>query len=367
MPEEENLSPTGVEKSLVEQFRAIEAELTAKESTDGADSKDGAAAKDAAPEQSAKSDDKATDGEPAESAEGEDAKADGDDKAKDEAKKDDDDKPKGKPLPGERAQFRAEKRRWKEQAAAREAQLAERERALVEKEKAGGLTPERLKELDDAGDVDEIAKLAGHKSWNDWVAAEARRVASPEYKRQRALETEVAEMKRQREEEAKRNEEQRRKQEQVATRERNVKGFREALKKWDDPVVAKLAGADDDFAVIIYDRVASQFAATDRPSEEELVEATQEAIDELRERVQKRRALWNEAFGDQATVTPEAATAATPSRAGSKQPASASKHVSKAKATEASAAPAELSDKEWMALAQKEMRKAYAEDTTLKR
>lgn len=337
-------------QSLVEQFNALASEL---------DGEDGGVAPAEKPAKTAQKPAAEAKSAPAEKPAKE--PTDGDDESKERE---------GKALPAERAQFRAEKRAFKAKAAEREAAIAKREQELAAEKAqlaAASLSPEKIRALDEAGDVDAIAKLAGYQGWNEMVAAQARRFASPEYKavqelkaKQKAAEERAAKMEQEREERASA-------ERGAEIQKAQVAAVQKTLAEWADRPDVVAASEDPAFAQAVTGIVAKNLAKYNHVTDEDVREEMTEAIDQVMESARKSYEALQKIFGDQSTAKTEAARAVTPNRAGSKQPASASKHVSKAKATEASAAPDLSDDRAWHEYAKRELSKSFAEDTALHR
>jgi hypothetical protein len=269
------------------------------------------------------------------------------------------DEPQGKVPPAERAQFREEKRRERAKLA-QERQALEQQRAELNALASQVHASPKLRELAEAGRGDELAQALGYKDWNGINDHFARSFASPEYRRIRQLEqereAEKAELAQQQQ-----SWQQRQQAEQRAQWEAQATGeIADHLKAGADESLAALA-EDPAFAEAV---LRTMVSAKDRHEDLDI----DEAADIVRELARKRYEHMQKAFGGRPTSQGEASQGAIPNRAGSKtQPARpVNKHVPRNSATEASPpVNEELTDEEWLVLANQEMRAAGVKERQL--
>lgn len=278
----------------------------------------------------------------------------------------------GKPTVAERAKFREEKRAAKQAHLEREQQLsgyeqklraadAEIQRRAAEIENA---PPAKLRAMFESGKLDEFAKALGIDGVDTWEKANdhaARLFASPEYKRMREQDKEIqrikddAAKKEAADKQAREEWQTEREREQYAQRRTAaIAEIGTSLKTHDDEHIAALAEKDQRFAPAILAAIEKN------PSLD-----VEEAAEQVRDQARAFYDTLHEVFGGtQAPRKPEATQVATPVRAGSQKPlVRPSKHVNRSTASEASPpADENLTDAQWLALAQQEMRGAYRAD-----
>lgn len=285
-------------------------------------------------------------------------------------KKDEPPKPKeneGKPTVKEHIAFREERRAFKQTVAATKAELARKEAELgqiwrgIQAEKAANenAPPTRLREMLENGQFDELVKALGSKEIDSWEKANdhaARTFADPSYKlnqqTKRELEAVKAEREREKAEAAQREDEWRRDQAaraQAANREAAIVELKASLSQSDDPHVAKLAEKDPRFSRAVLKAIEDDNSLD-----------VEEAAEVVLKLARDHHLILGEVFGIQTPSKSEAAQAVTPNRAGRKeQLVKPNKHVSRTTATEASPPSDEnLTDAQWQALAEQEMKKA---------
>lgn len=263
----------------------------------------------------------------------------------------------GAPKPADWAAIREEKRKFRAWQETESQRLAgERAKFEADRKAAEATSPERIQELIDAGNFDEVAKAFGCTSWEDLNTKAARAFASPEFRRIRELEAAQAKLEAERAEE-KREREAAQAEYQRQQAEREFVTFVDTeCKAATDPVVKALATAPE-FTQAVYGHLVQHYRETGEQMD--VAEAAQVIADGAR----RRYAEWHKVFGSQPTDNQaEAAQAVTPDRAGSKQPARPTKHVARNRAAEAASPTRELTHQEQIATWKGELEKALAKD-----
>lgn len=317
--------PTGRKADIVEQFKAIEAAQPKEPETPSSPGQ-------------------AADGEPP--------------PARERAKTNE-----GAVTPDERKAWRAEKKDWRERTAKREHELAQKAAELAAKE-SQFITTGKLKELWEAGHLDELAKMIGAPSYKDFNDYNVKQWADPGYRREQQMRAELDELKASK----RRQEEQAQQAEEQQARTRAEAEYREslvgALKGSAQSHVKALASDPEEgstFSQFVFQKVADHYRETGEELEPD--EAAQEIIEEV---IRPRLARWNKILGNQAAVMPEAAQAALGAQS-TVTTAKASKHVTRHAAKQAGPPGEKLSREEakkaWLEMGIEEMKKAQqAED-----
>lgn len=237
--------------------------------------------------------------------------------------------------------------RFEAAARAREAELA----AIARKIESH--SPERIRALRDAGSYDEIAKILGAKDWEDLQGEALKQLSDPGYKQRRSLEERVAKYEAEREQEREAQQREAQAREMQAREQRFIGELGEFLGESEDPVVQGLMGEDKGmFLASVMNEMKRTRCSADEASEKVVAIA------------KKRYAAWNKIFGSQPTAQQaEAASAASPDRAGSRQqPAKPSKHVTRKGAASTAGSSGQMSEAEFDRYAKAEMERAMAED-----
>lgn len=334
--------------SLLAEFHAVEAEL-------GEAGNDDAAEPSETPERGPDGKFLPKDKKPA-------AKVEAKPKAEPEKPEEPKDERKDRVAPAERAAFREEKRRERAKLASQAQEIAQ-QRAQLEAFAAqvNASSPAKLKELSEAGRMDEIAQIIGHKDWNALNDHVARQYASPEYRRIRQLEQEREAEKKERAEQMQAWQQRQAQEQRAAVDAQAATEITETLKAGSDPELAALA-EDPPFAAAVVRRIRQAHAQHD---EIDLDEAIQEVADGARSMYER----LHKVFGGRQPSHAEAPRGAIPNRAGKETtPARpVNKHVPRNSATEASP-PADESDwtnEQWNTFMNQELHKAAAEERRL--
>ncbi len=254
----------------------------------------------------------------------------------------------GKVTPTEGAKWREKNREKMARLNAREQELANKEKELdrLRAEAERSVTQTARKLVED-GDFEAAAQALGHASWNKLNEHVARHLASPEYRRIRALEQA-------REEDQKRlNEIERQRTEQEAKqREEQVEAqamseIQSALAASSDPVIVGL-NRDNHFAVLVYREMDKEHKRTGE------VMDLEDAAQAVSARAQESYARLHAVLGGRPTS--EAETRKRSPEPGRESPERrTNKHVSRNTATEAAPPrPEKLTDAEWKEIAIKE-------------
>lgn len=272
-----------------------------------------------------------------------------------------------KRLPADYAAGRAEKRaRQLEQAAEAKAEALARREAQFEArvQTAEATSPERIKTLMSERDFDGAAKAFGWDKWDDMIKYSVESFNDPGYKDRRKLEGEVSALREERQREKAERETAQATERQRAAEANYVNDLQATLLAAEDVTIKSLADTPR-FVPAVWNRIRTHYLETG----EELT-AEDAAADVVKTAREQYDILHKVFSGQPAVQQAEASIAkavgASPDRAGRQQQPARKTHVTRNRAAEAAAPTGTLSDKEWAAMALKEMQAAQLEEERLK-
>lgn len=237
----------------------------------------------------------------------------------------------------ERRQARASIERDRAAIAAEQAQVDAARRAIEH------VAPDKIQELLDLGDLDEIAKrVSGGKfeSWNAVNDYAARAFASPEARHTRKLAEEVERLKAERAEENRIIEAQQAEYQRQQAEREFFTYIDTEVKAATDPVVKALA-AEPEFTQAVYGHMAEHYRATGEQLD------VSDAAQFIANGARRRYAEWKRVFGGQPAV---------------QQPARQTKHVARTRAAEVASPARELDDKQFISEWKIELKRALDDD-----